>query len=85
MFSLPALVQRGAVTALVAAAAVSCLSRPALVPQLFTIEPPPERAAAPAGRAWNQELAEMLLELERDLDAALSRRRPPGPFPPPGQ
>ena len=42
--------RRGAVTALVAAAAVSCLSRPALVPQLFTIDPPPERAAAPAGR-----------------------------------
>lgn len=42
--------RRGAVTALVAASALSCLSRPALVTQLFTIDPPPERAAAPAGR-----------------------------------
>lgn len=41
---------RGAVTALVAAGALSCLSRPALVPQLYTLEPPPERVASPAGR-----------------------------------
>jgi len=40
----------GAVTALVAAGALSCLSRPALVPQLFTLESPPERAGSPAGR-----------------------------------
>ena len=40
----------GAVTALVAAGALSCLSRPALVPQLFTLDPPTERAASPSGR-----------------------------------
>jgi uncharacterized lipoprotein YmbA len=41
------------VTALVAAGALSCLSclsRPALVPQLFTLDPPTERAASPSGR-----------------------------------
>ncbi len=42
--------RRGAVTALVAAGALSCLSRQALVPQLFTLDPPTERAASPAGR-----------------------------------
>jgi hypothetical protein len=36
--------------ALVAAGALSCLSRPALVPQLFTLEPPKERVASPPGR-----------------------------------
>ena len=41
--------RREAVTALVVASALSCLSRPAFVPQLFTIEPPPEHAS-PAGR-----------------------------------
>ena len=40
----------GAVTALVAAGALSCLSRPALVPQLFTLDPPMERATSPSGR-----------------------------------
>jgi hypothetical protein len=41
----------GAATALLAAGALSCLSKPALVPQLFTLDPPsPERAASPPGR-----------------------------------
>jgi uncharacterized lipoprotein YmbA len=44
-------VRREAVTALVVASALACLSRPAFVPQLFTIEPPPEQAASPAGRS----------------------------------
>jgi cholesterol transport system auxiliary component len=42
-------VRRGVVTALVVASTASCLSRPALVPQLFTIDPPPERVAPPSG------------------------------------
>jgi uncharacterized lipoprotein YmbA len=43
------------VIALVAAGAVSCLSRPVLVPQLFTIDPPP-RIASPAGRGYAVEV-----------------------------
>jgi uncharacterized lipoprotein YmbA len=42
--------RRGAVPALVAASTLACLSRPALVPQLFTLDPPPARAASPGGR-----------------------------------
>jgi uncharacterized lipoprotein YmbA len=38
--------RRGALTALVVASTVSCLSRPALVPHLFTIDPPQERVAS---------------------------------------
>jgi hypothetical protein len=42
---------RGAATALLAVSALSCLSKPALVPQLFTLDPPPpERAASLPGR-----------------------------------
>jgi uncharacterized lipoprotein YmbA len=43
-------VRRGASAALVAAWTLSCFSRPTLVPQLFTIDPPLERPAAPAAR-----------------------------------
>jgi uncharacterized lipoprotein YmbA len=43
-------VRREAVTALLAACALSCLSRPALAPQLFTIDPQTEPPASPVGR-----------------------------------
>jgi uncharacterized lipoprotein YmbA len=42
--------RRGALTAFVTAGALSCLSRPALVPQLYTLDPPLERASSSAGR-----------------------------------
>jgi hypothetical protein len=35
--------------AAIVAGALSCLSRPALVPQLFSLDPPPLRADSPAG------------------------------------